>query len=342
MMISLFVAIACAAQAPQAAAPAVAPSVAPEAVAQVADAAAKALPASRRLECHVSTKIWNRGPKDPPVNFAKDTLAFPRRSFTFRMFGPGRTVLIDPGYAYAHVEAGGFHYGVATGEGSAMVDRGSHDPTNIGLPLALQIDHFAPFGSEDSADAALRSSIPISLSENGTTRTYRFIARGEEKLAQKCLEGDSKSRAWQREIVVDVGDPPRVLGYSLELPARAPGKPTRTDRWTVEAWQMLDGKPIPSRVRREVALPDMPDEKLSDGIQIQITEITDLAAIPADVPTPRPVAEGTRVSDARLKFDFVVGSPDITYQGRALRLKEPLWVHPGDKLDELLKSAVER
>ncbi|MDZ4755637.1 MAG: hypothetical protein SGJ11_14210 [Phycisphaerae bacterium] len=312
--------------------------MAPEKVTQLADTVAKAMPDGRRLECHMTSTIWNHWAKDGALNPAKEAPIL-KQKFTFRAFGPMRAVLIDPKTSYAHVEANGFHYSVATGERSAFVDRGSSDRAGLGLSLALQLDQYSPLNSSKPIAETLRTSTPISLVSNGSVMTYRFIAAANEKLAKQALEKDPLAKAWQQEILVDTSDPPRVLGWSAEVPSTPPW----TDRWVVETWQTLDGKPFPQRVRREVAPLSAEMTQVFPGdMQIQIVEITDLASIPADVATPHPVAEGTRVVDSKLGFEFVAGSTDIVLKGRSLRLKEPLWEHPGDKLDELVRGGTVR
>jgi hypothetical protein len=56
--------------------------------------------------------------------------------------------------------------------------------------------------------------------------------------------------------------------------------------------------------------------------------------------TPMPL--GTSVWDDRLNMSFKIGTPRLYLEGVLYELKEPLLEHPGDRLSELVRTAVNR
>ncbi|MBL9149607.1 MAG: hypothetical protein JNM94_13030 [Phycisphaerae bacterium] len=315
------------------------PAVAPEKVAALADAVAKALPADRRVECRVDLARWNHEAGKPAPDVAKDPPLYPD-SFVFRMFGPQRTIQAKEGYA--HVQSDDYHYSVATSEWTAFADRSTgFDPYVSGVALALQVDAFGPLGGGNAAADVIRTSIPLSLAVDGSRWTYVYDVAAEVEAFARTREKNPNAMHSHRTVVVDMDDPPRVLEIAVDLPRIGDLKQPRTDRFVVEEWQQFDGRPIARVVRREVTLPAT-KEFPTRGVQIQRTTISKVAIIPADVPAPPPVADGTVVQDRKLDLEFTVGSRDIVYQKRELRLKEPLKAHPGDRLEELLKTAEPR
>jgi len=104
----------------------------------------------------------------------------------------------------------------------------------------------------------------------------------------------------------------------------------------VEEWHHVGDIALP-RVIRSV----WPDHR-NGSEQWIITKVEAAEVIAADAPLPQALPDGIVVTDGRLQLTFTVGSRDITYQGRTLKLAEPLTGHPGSKLEEILVTAVER
>lgn len=317
------------------------PAVAPEKVAALADAVAKALPADRRVECRVDFAEWIHENGVPAPDLAKDPPVV-QSSFLLRVFGPRRATLVEDSMFFAHVHADGYQYDYAMRERSAFVDktpRAMTDSRELGIGLGLQADLFQPLGGMEPAGTVIRTSIPISLDVDGSRWTYVYEIPFEiEFSARNGFDKKPGVTPFRRTVVVDVADPPRVLETSLELPPVGDSTRRRINRIVAEEWLQVDGRAIGRVLRREVTLPPSPRFPRG-GVNIKRTVFSKVATIPADVPAPPPVADGTVVQDRKLDLEFTVGSRDIVYQKRELRLKEPLKAHPGDRLEELLKTA---
>ncbi|MFO0872457.1 MAG: hypothetical protein U0575_00610 [Phycisphaerales bacterium] len=308
---------------------------------RVAAAVERAMPSGRRLEGLVTRRIWMCKEGQPPPDPARDAPGMTDESLV-RLLGPDWAVVTTSAHGVIQVLVDGHTYQVALGEPSTHVQKGVRDPGGVGLALLLQVDRFAPIEIDRPLAGVIRAARPLSLRIDGTIATFRFVDTGQEEaiaksLEREALEGKARTgprpKPWPHEITVDLAEPPRVLGYATDIPRNGPDKPLVRDAWVVEAWQQVDGAMIGQRIRHSTSLRE-------GQPYTQITELTRVSVIPeaANDAAPRhPLPEGLVISDDHLTF--TVGSPDVVFDGRSVRLKEPLWLYPGARLEALLRDA---
>ncbi len=303
----------------------------PAQVERLASAVQRAL-AEERLEGEVRESSWLSVPDAAPLDPAKDPPTHVLPAYV-RLLGPTYAVVAAERCSTVTVYLDGDTYSTNPYGRSGVVTPRTETALFGGLALLLQADLFRPLELPAPLAATLRESKPISLEVEGTVATYRFVVAAEERqLAEiAATRGTPLAPAWPREVVVDWGEPPRVLAWATTIPAGQ--GPPRVDRWSVVSWSALDDRPLPRRVERSVT------EGGEDLRYAAALELLDAASVPADPAPPPPIPAGFRIED-RAGFAFITGSPEFTYKGERFRAPAPLWKHPGDGLAELLQSAV--
>ena len=318
-------------------------------VERAAAAAERALPKGRRLRCEVTTE-WHRAP-DGAEHIDPKVPPYTTGSHIVSMWGDRtvceRVVSLNAGYSYAKAFDDGYLYNIALAENDCSVQKHDlFDVDTFGLPLLLQIDVPSAIGGQGSVAETIRRGTAVAVEETGTHISIRLIPPGAQEALDKATDERKAPRmkAWVYGVTMDTADPPRLVEAWTELPAlksRLPDgterdTPARNDRWTVVEWQGVGDETIARVLRRTTSDP-------SDGREIvEVARVVEVEAIPMHVPPPPILADGFQVRATKDKLLFVVGSRDITYQGRTLRLKEPLRKHPGAKLEELIATAEAR
>jgi hypothetical protein len=326
-----------------------APAVDRALVERAAAAAERALPKARRVRMDVTSE-WHRAPdgadhvdpKIPPYASDQNLVA---------MWGDrnrcDHLLLADGVGSYVRVFSDGLLYQVAVTENDGTVD--SHavfDATNICLHLIAQIDVPSAIGGQTSMADVIRRGTALNAEAVGSRISVLVVPPGAQQALDRMTEEHKIPRrtAWPYGVTVDTADPPRLVETWMEIPAaqvdNADGTKreiaARVDRMTVTDWQTVGHETIASVVRRVTADP-------GDGREIvQVVKVVEVEAILADIQPPPILAEGTRIDDRKREFHFTIGSREITFEGRSLKLKEPLYRHPGAKLDELLAEAEAR
>ncbi len=316
---------------------------------RAAVAAERALPKGRRLRCEVAIE-WYRAP-DGADHVDPKVTPYSTGSNIISMWGDRQTcqrlVILDAEYSYAKAFDDGYLYNIALAENNCSVRKTDlYDDGTFGLPLLLQIDVPSAIGGQGSVAEVIRHGTAVAAEESGTRISIRLIPPGAQEALDKATDERKAPRmkAWVYGVTLDTADPPRLVEMWTELPARKSPQPdgterdvpARSDRWTVVEWQGVGVETIARVLRRTTADP-------LDGREIvEVVRLVEAEAIPGNVAPPPILADGVRVDAPNENFHFVVGSRDITYQGRTLRLKEPLRKHPGAKLEELIATAEAR
>lgn len=314
-------------------------------VERMAVAAEKALPKGRRLRARVETE-WYKAADGAQHVDAKQA-PYLAESHLLSMWGTRETcerfVSLHADRSYAKTFAGGYVYNIVLNENDCFVQQSElYDVDNFGLALVAQVDVPGVVGGKGSVAEVIRKGTPLALEESGTRISYRLVPPGAQEAFDKYADENKRPRfkAWPYGAVIDTSDPPRLVEVWMELPVTksSQGKdvPPRIDRWTVVEWQTIGNDTIARLIRRTTTNPENGSEI------VELVKVVDAEAIDPKVPAPPVLADGFKVEDQKLKLSFVVGSRDITYQGRSLRLKEPLREHPGARLEELIATAEAR
>jgi len=309
----------------------------PAALERLAVATEQALPSGRHLRLKVTKSIWTpaEGKLTPDLKAAP---AYVKR-LTVTMRGDQRLTVAHEGNPnYVQVWADGASYNIeldrriATAHACAM-----SDPHDLQLHLLMQVAMSGEFGAQGPG-GCIRRGEPIAYSEAGSNVTFRYIVPGfQENLDRFAKERDRPPmRAHASELTMDIADPPRLLGTARELPPLKGNAKLLDATSKVEEWHHVGDIALP-RVIRSV----WPDRR-NGSEQWIITRVEAAEVIAADAPLPQALPDGLVVTDGTLQLTFTVGSRDITYQGRTLKLTEPLTGHPGSTLQEILVTAVER
>ncbi|MBL9148683.1 MAG: hypothetical protein JNM94_08320 [Phycisphaerae bacterium] len=312
---------------------------------QLISALDRALSGERRVEAILRQRIWQGPQNGPAPDIARDPPGSDQRSIV-RLLGPRQLVLGELPLDNVTVVFDDFMYVYHPSEAESYVSpaagfwRGPH------LTMVLQTSTLPLFQTDGTSRAsleAIRTSTPISFERNGTEWTYRFYDKAEEAAvaeAEKRAAANGeptparKMTPWPREVIVDVGDPPRLVGVALDMPLDGPEKPLVRNETRVIEWQQVGTSTLPRRVLTSTSMAGAAPYRL-------LVEVENAAEIPpaADDATVHPLPAGLTFVNSPRTFRFTVGSPHIVYEGQRLTLEEPLWVHPGERLGELVKSA---
>jgi hypothetical protein len=313
-------------------------------IAKLADAIDAATTAGRRVRFE-ATASWYSAPKgsdvvdrDHPYSTSTELIACWGDETNLE-----RLVQLSAEGSYAKVFADGMLYSVSlTEREGAVVATELHDMANIGLPLILQIDMPSALGGAGSMAEIVRTATPLSLVADEKRITYRFVPAGAQELIDRVSKerGVPSQPAWPYGVTVELAPTPRITELTIEI--RMAGIPTpeggTTERtvvttWTVDDWQIVDGRMLGRTLRRRSNDPTSGKEILC------VVRVVDAEPIPDDVPAPPIAPDGVRMRDDRRSFRFAIGSRDVTLEGRALRFAEPLRAHPGPRLEELARTA---
>lgn len=312
----------------------------PNDIERVAVAVERVLAEPRRLEGVVRRRIYFGAPggrEAPPIRPDRDAANMDDRA-AVRVLGPAHATVLQGERAFVDVLFKGVGYGVNLSERDCVAERGSgaSDRSGFGFSLLTQSSLFGMLDTPEPLPAAIRESLPLSLEFEGTVATYRFRVASEQRtLDARATQGGPAGEAWARSITVDLADPPRILGWSTDVPRRGLDQPFEPDRWQVEEWQELDGRSLPKRIRRDTRVPR---EDGSLAQYLQITEFERILPLPKDCDPQRPLPAGIRVEGDGIRF--VVGSAEVIRGGEPFRLAEPLWFLPSrEDLDSLMRDA---
>lgn len=316
---------------------------------RAANAAERALPKGRRIRLE-ATSEWHRAP-DGAEHIDPKIPPYVSDQHLLSMWGDRdrceRLLFLNAQNSYIRVFADGFLYQVALSENDGTVDeKPIHDADNIGLGLLLQIDVPAMLGGSTSVADTIRHSTVLAAEETESRVSLRYVPAGAQEQMDRIADERKipRMKAWVYGVTLDTAEPARLVETWMEIPGSQRIKPDgtkeeikpRIDRWAVTDWQTVGEGTIAGVVRRTLSDP-------RDGREIvQLIKLAEAEAIPSDVPPPPVLPEGTRIEDAKRNFHFTIGSREIKYQGRSLKLKEPLSQHPGARLDELIASAEAR
>lgn len=330
MLHAILVSLALAANDP----PADPPAVERTEIEQLAAVLERGLPRGRALEAQVRMRLWSQKEGEAAPVVEKDPPGI-EEYFFVRLWGEDYAAMSQRLQGGLQVYFEGNTYSLNLLERECYTQRGA--PTNAYFPLSIvfQVDNFQPLEQPRSLPEILRASRPISLNKAGTVVTYRFTLADEERmLDEQAAKGNPRGKAWPREVVVDLADPPRLVGWSLDMPWKGADHPSVPMGWTVESWQEVEGTLLPRRLARrcDVSRTETPQA------YTMLVDVERLAPLNAAERPKHPLPVGYPVESGDLRF--VVGSPDVVHKGVALRLKEPLWVAPSDeRLAELLGEA---
>lgn len=326
-----------------ASAPAPAAAVAQVAVAvadveRVASAIERALPEARHVRMRFRVRSY-----PPSKPGAKPNFNEPGRSeecSVITMRGPAFLSVIQEGRGSATVWLNGYTYRLNGAEGGGTVSKGrAAGLVSVDLGLLLQTAPDLAFGFSGVVGQpalVIRESRPVAFVQNGTLATLTFVPKAVDEAIQRRPATLPPATPFTSELTVDLADPPRLVESRSELP-RGP-KATRSEfMWTrVHEWQTVGAMTLPRILHSRWPVRTTDDEHWAVTL-VESAEALD----PSDEIAP-PLPEGMRITDDALGLRFTVGSPDITYGGKSLRLKEPLREHPGDRLETLLREAIER
>ena len=140
----------------------------------------------------------------------------------------------------------------------------------------------------------------------------------------------------------------RFISYTIEGFVDGDREQPRVrETYTVRSWKEIDGCFIPDTAdlqgwsmadptrQRPVPTKGMKTYHRTDFKRLTPEEIDESLFV-----TPMPL--GTSVWDDRLNMSFKIGTPLLYLEGVLYELKEPLMEHPGDRLSELVRTAVNR
>jgi len=318
--------------------PPVSPQIDAAAIERLAVAAERALPSGRHLRLKITSSVWATAEGAAKPDLKNDP--FLVQTYIVVMRGRERLTVLNATHEYVNVWTDGAAYNVSLAErraSSRMVP--CDDAQGLGLQLLLQIDLPIGFSGTARATDAIRTGTPIAYTEAASTVTFRFVSPGLQDWLDRVNKEQNRpsATAWATQITMDIADPPRVLATAGEQPKSNESDKALESTWNVDEWHQVGDMTLP-RVVRIV----QPADRRTGPEQWTIIKVEAAEAIAADAPIPQPLPDGIVVTDESLQLTFTIGSRDITYQGRTLRLVEPLTGHPGGKLEERLGTAVER
>ncbi|MBL9148685.1 MAG: hypothetical protein JNM94_08330 [Phycisphaerae bacterium] len=316
------------------------PDVTPDDLSRLSGAIAKALASERRVESVVDIRWWAPTPENPAPDVARDQPTG-TTSALVRILGRRHAVVWPEGATDIEVTFDGVAYSYSTTSEPSLLDL--RNAAHVGHALLFQTTSLRLLPGTASMEEVVRTSIPLSLRREGDIWTYRFVNRAEaleleetrkQLVAAGVDTGPQTQAAFTHEVVVDLGDPPRLLGVATEYTVGEEKRVVRS-AFTVTEWHHVAGAMTPRRVLSTY----LRSNGTTSSQIYESREITELPALGAQAKDTRPFPTGTRVSSNSGTFRFTVGSPHIVFEGQRLTLEEPLWVHPGERLGELVKSA---
>ncbi|MCA9285444.1 MAG: hypothetical protein KDA22_09530 [Phycisphaerales bacterium] len=209
----------------------------------------------------------------------------------------------------------------------ATVRRAPSDPHDLVSELFQQREGFDGWAAMPTLAEQVAASRPRSWSADGSIVTYVYVAPREDQVTGTSLE---------HEIVVDTAAPARILSQTLRVPHRD-GEPGWRQIVTVavESWEELSGRPLPRVVVRRAGTGELVSVDRFERRSARIPEAAELATWRFE----GPVEPGWRLRDTRIGLEWTVGSREILFRGRRLRLREPLYDHPADRLAGLVAAA---
>jgi hypothetical protein len=317
----------------------------PEEIDQLVSALDRALSNERRVEAVLRRRIWQGPQKGPAPDIARDPAGSDQRSIV-RLLGPRHFAIGQLPLNNVTVVFDGFMYVYQPSEAESYVSPAAglwHGPH---LAMVLQTSMLPLFQTDGTARGSLdsiRTSTPISFEKNGTEWTYRYYDKADEKAvadAEKRAAANGeptparKMTPWPREVVVDVGDPPRLVCVALDMPWDGPDKPLVRNETRVIEWQQVGNSTLPRRVLTSTSMAGAAPYRML----VEVEKAAEIPPAPDDA-VVHPLPAGITFANSPRTFRFTVGSPHIVFEGQRLTLDEPLWVHPGERLGELVKSA---
>jgi hypothetical protein len=190
------------------------------------------------------------------------------------------------------------------------------------------------FGSPSSLELIVRGGRCTSQSVDDGTLLYQFEAVGLPSGAQRY------------ELRAELSPRFRLLSFMRELyQERDATEPSARETYTVRAWREVDGLLIPESADvmgwrpanpiRNLAVPTVSRREYRRiDFKRSSPALVDEAIF--DVPMPT----GTMVRDDRLNMSYNIGQAFLLLDGVSYQLREPLMEPPGDRLTELIQTAV--
>lgn len=307
-------------------------------VERVASALERALTDARFVRMRIRVRSYPPSKPGAIPNFNEPGRGEERSVITMR--GPTFLSVVQEGRGSAIIWLNGYTYRLNCAEGDGTVFKGrAAGLTSVDLGLLLQSAPDLAFGFSGVVGQpalVVRESRPVAFVQGGTWATLTFVPKAVDEAIQRRPANLPPATAVTSELTVDLADPPRLVESRSELP-RGPKAPRSEFMWTrVHEWQTVGAMTLPRILHSRWPVRTTDDESWAVTL-VESAEALD----PSDAIAP-PLPEGMRITDEALGLRFTVGSPDITYGGKSLRLKEPLREHPGDRLETLLREAIER
>lgn len=307
-------------------------------VERVARALEGALPEARHVRMRIRVRSYPPSKPGAMPNFNEPGRSEERSIVTMR--GPSFLSVVQEGRISATIWLNGYTYRLNCTEGDGTVSKGrTAGLVSVDLGLLLQTAPDLAFGFSGvvgQPTQVVRESRPVAFVQNGTLATLTFVPKAVDEAIQRRPASAPPATPFTSELTVDLADPPRLIESRSELP-RGP-KATRSEfMWIrVHEWQAVGAMSLPRILHSRGPVRTTDDESWS------VTLVESAEALDPSDEIAAPLPDGMRITDDALGLRFTVGSPDITYGGKSLRLKEPLREHPGDRLETLLREATER
>ena len=173
---------------------------------------------------------------------------------------------------------------------------------------------------------------------------------GDKAAQAQCVYGrddDFGGTLWTFAVGLHADQPTRLKGISHSTPLR--GNPTQDHvqvvRWEVESWSDYYGHELPSVARTHQRIRRQPSDPESEWVGSVVVYRRLDFHVHSDQPVDPllfkpPLDEGTELADDDLGMVIEIGEPYVNFDGTTYKLPEPLWSHPGDRLPQLIASAV--
>lgn len=213
-----------------------------------------------------------------------------------------------------------------------LFDEQVTDPFNEMWWLMAQTATASPGTTRRTLAEEISISRVVELSAERDRVRFTYLVPSEEARIRQSAADPEVLTIWRRTVEVALAPAPAVVEFRLEILQGDHGRvtPRSTATTRVMEWVEIAGRRVPGRVEQTVV-----NRGIARWDLLRLASPPESAPRILDLPTV-----GWQVYEGQGAVSYTMGGRDVTVNGRAFRLAEPVERAPIENLQDRLRTAV--